>query len=514
MINKKTVLAASVALACSFPSFAEQTFRIVVEANNNKASIVKSALQAKNVKIEKEIKSLESFAVTINKAQLAEIAGLSNIKAFYPDVPRKLMSEEPMQFLPYGYTMVQADKVQYQGGQKVCVIDSGYGLSHPDLPSAGVTGSADGGAGVWYEDPFGHGTHVAGTIAAIDDNKGSAGIVGDHSLDMHIVRVFAGNGSWAYASDLAGAIDECQQAGSTVISMSLGGKYSSPIEERAINKVARNNILMIAAAGNSGDASHSYPASYDSVVSVAAVDSVKQHASFSQRSSQVELSAPGVGVFSTIPVGKGRFSKFSVMQDDINFQHYALDGSRFGSVTGELVDCGRGTESCGDVTGKICLVERGDSPFYSKVEQCEADGGVGVIIRNNIEGQLVGNINPTTLVVGAVMMNEGLHLMEQLGQETTISVAEFTDHDFKSGTSMATPHVSGVAAVVWSNFPECTANGIRLALRASADDQGEAGYDHAYGWGVVQAKAAVDYISEHGCSAPKGVLRGGDGSAH
>jgi subtilisin family serine protease len=104
--------------------------------------------------------------------------------------------------------------------------------------------------------------------------------------------------------------------------------------------------------------------------------------------------------------------------------------------------------------------------------------------------------------------------MEQLGQETTISVAEFTDHDFKSGTSMATPHVSGVAAVVWSNFPECTANGIRLALRASADDQGEAGYDHAYGWGVVQAKAAVDYISEHGCSAPKGVLRGGDGSAH
>ncbi|WP_304636485.1 MULTISPECIES: S8 family serine peptidase [Pseudoalteromonas] len=514
MINKKTVLAASIALAYSFPSLADQSMRIVLEANSNKASALKSELLSNNIKIEKELSSLESFAISINKTQLANVTGLTNVKTFYPDVPRKLMSEGTSQYIPYGLSMVQADQVQYQGGQKVCVIDSGYALEHPDLPSAGVTGSDDGGAGVWYQDPFGHGTHVAGTIAAIDNEFGTTGIVDDHSLDMHIVRVFAGNGSWAYASDLAGAIDECQQAGSTVISMSLGGKYSSPIEEKALDKVARANILMVAAAGNAGEASHSYPASYDSVISVAAVDSTKNHASFSQRSSQIELAAPGVNIFSTVPVDRARFSKFNVTQDTVNFQYYGMDGSRFGTVTGELVDCGLGTQSCGDVTGKICLIERGEIPFYKKVEQCEADGGVGVIIRNNNQSQLIGTINPTSMIAGSVTRNEGLNLMDNLGKKTTITVAEFSDHDFKSGTSMATPHVSGVAALVWSNYPDCSANGIRLALRASADDQGDMGYDHAYGWGIVQAKAAVDYIAENGCKASSNVLRGGDGSAH
>ncbi|WP_156426490.1 S8 family serine peptidase [Pseudoalteromonas shioyasakiensis] len=118
------------------------------------------------------------------------------------------------------------------------------------------------------------------------------------------------------------------------------------------------------------------------------------------------------------------------------------------------------------------------------------------------------------MIAGSVTRNEGLNLMDNLGKKTTITVAEFSDHDFKSGTSMATPHVSGVAALVWSNYPECSANGIRLALRASADDQGDMGYDHAYGWGIVQAKAAVDYIAENGCKASSNVLRGGDGSAH
>ena len=117
-------------------------------------------------------------------------------------------------------------------------------------------------------------------------------------------------------------------AGSTVISMSLGGKYSSPIEEKALDKVARANILMVAAAGNAGEASHSYPASYDSVISVAAVDSTKNHASFSQRSSQIELAAPGVNIFSTVPVDRA-FSKFNVTQDTINFQYYGMDGSVF-----------------------------------------------------------------------------------------------------------------------------------------------------------------------------------------
>ena len=89
MINKKTVLAASIALAYSFPSLADQSMRIVLEANSNKASALKSELLSNNIKIEKELSSLESFAISIDKTQLANVTGLTNLKTFYPDVPRK-----------------------------------------------------------------------------------------------------------------------------------------------------------------------------------------------------------------------------------------------------------------------------------------------------------------------------------------------------------------------------------------------------------------------------------------
>lgn len=511
-MNKKTLLAAAIGTLMSVPAMAADSLRMVIEVDATRSGQLKSDLAALGITVNRDLPSLESMAVTLDKSQLKAVSGLGGIKAFYPDVPRELMAEGPLQFVPYGFSMVQADKVRYQGGKKVCVIDSGYNIAHPDLPSANVDGAEDGGAGVWYEDGLGHGTHVAGTIAALDNDHGSVGLVGDQAIDLHIVRVFSGNGSFAYASDLAGAIEDCQAAGSNVISMSLGGKFASPLERRAIDKVARDNILLIAAAGNAGQAAHSYPASYDSVVSVAAVDSVKQHAPFSQRSAQIELSAPGVDVMSTGPMGRGYYNLMNVSQDGINFQGYAMTGSSLGTVTGTLADCGRGTESCGDMTGKICLFERGDVPFFQKVNQCEADGGMGAIVRNNAPGMLVGTIYPSPIVSGSVNYAEGLALMNNLGKETTIAAGSFPNHVYNSGTSMATPHVSGVAAIVWSYFPECSAEGIRLALRASAEDLGTAGYDYEFGWGLVQAKDAVDYISANGCKAPQGKIQGG-GSA-
>ena len=65
---------------------------------------------------------------------------------------------------------------------------------------------------------------------------------------------------------------------------------------------------------------------------------------------------------------------------------------------------------------------------------------------------------------------------------------------------MATPAVSGVAALVWSNFPECTGSEIRQVLKATAEDQGAPGHDEYFGYGIVKAKAAYDYLQNHGCS--------------
>ncbi|HVE87272.1 MAG TPA: S8 family serine peptidase, partial [Myxococcales bacterium] len=65
------------------------------------------------------------------------------------------------------------------------------------------------------------------------------------------------------------------------------------------------------------------------------------------------------------------------------------------------------------------------------------------------------------------------------------------------GTSMATPHVSGVAALIWSAYPTKTATQVRAALQNTARDLGAAGRDNAYGYGLVQAKAALDYLGSH-----------------
>ncbi|WP_206483311.1 S8 family serine peptidase [Thalassotalea sp. G2M2-11] len=529
--HKKTMIAASIATLFSFSSLATEPVRMVLEAKANSVAEIKQKLNDIGVQINKELPTLDSFAITLEREQLADIANLNGVSAFYPDVPRKLMSESGTELIPYGLPMVQGDQVTYQGGKKVCIIDSGYSLGHPDLPVNNVDGANDGGAGSWYEDQLGHGTHVAGTIAALENNQGSVGVVSDESLPMHIVRVFNSRGEYAYASDIAGAIEDCQAAGSNIVSMSLGGSFSNPLEERAINQLARDGVLMIAAAGNAGQAQHSYPASYDSVVSVAAIDDHKVHAPFSQRASQVELAAPGVSVFSTVPEGRGHRDNpaMTVEQDGLIFQGFGMNSYTNelpdGTVSGELVDCGIGDESCGDVTSKICLFERGGfhpseveggwpTPitFGDKINQCAEDGGVGAIIRNHLPGPIPGTVDNISIIAGTVTMKQGLTLLENVGKETTITVHSYPNHSFKSGTSMATPHVSAVAAVVWSNFPECSATGIRLALQASAEDLGETGYDHKYGWGLVQAKDAIDYIQTNGCKAPNGKIYGGDGT--
>ena len=75
-----------------------------------------------------------------------------------------------------------------------------------------------------------------------------------------------------------------------------------------------------------------------------------------------------------------------------------------------------------------------------------------------------------------------------------------SNYGLNSGTSMATPHVSAVAALVWSYFPTCTSEQIRTTLNKSAQDLGPAGRDDKFGNGLVQAKAAYDRLTTLGCA--------------
>ena len=129
--------------------------------------------------------------------------------------------------------MVQAAQVPSNNvpNQKVCVIDTGYDIGHPDLQNTsigGYSGSFGVNAGPWDQDGHGHGTHVAGTIAAIGNNgMGVVGVVPTGDMQLYIVRVFNNSGGWAWTSSILAAVEACVDAGSNVVSMSLGrgGKH-------------------------------------------------------------------------------------------------------------------------------------------------------------------------------------------------------------------------------------------------------------------------------------------------
>lgn len=334
------------------------------------------------------LSSINASVAELTPQQIQQLLALGNIVSIEEDSKRYLIQSTPStsqyntdpmsESVPYGITMVQAPQVSdsMAGNAKVCVIDTGYQLGHPDLPNSNATGFSFPGHGTWNTDGNGHGTHVAGTMVALRNNTGVVGVIGSGQSGIHNVKIFNDSGNWTYSSNLIQAIQSCKDAGSKVVNMSLGGSQGNTSEQNAMQQFLDGDLLLIAAAGNSGNTSLSYPASYNAVVSVAALDSNRNLASFSQRNAQVELAAPGVRVNSTYPGNR----------------YVALDG-----------------------------------------------------------------------------------------------------------TSMASPHVAGVAALVWSNHSSCSASQIRNALNVSALDLGAAGRDHSFGFGLVQAKAAHDWLTNNGC---------------
>ncbi|WP_285222310.1 MULTISPECIES: S8 family serine peptidase [unclassified Lysobacter] len=429
------------------------------------------------------------------------------------DQPRYLQAQS----VPYGIDQVQArdawdanrDGVIDTGaatgaGIKVCIIDSGLNKNHEEFAGLTITGYPTG----WDTDTCDHGTHVAGTIAAANNSTGVVG-VSPGKVSLHIVKIFGSNGyngsqhgqcSWTYSSTLADAAQRCQAAGAKVINMSLGGPTASTAERTAFQAVADAGVLSIAAAGNDGNNAQSYPAGYTSVVSVAAVDSANVKADFSQFTPKVELAAPGVDVQSTYPLKNDPLTVGTS-----SFAATPVAGSRQTTASAGWVNGGLCQTSSSTWRNKIVVCQRGTNTFLDKITKAKSGRAAGVVIYNNVDGALnIGlytgtapNLTPTTTTLPAVGISkaDGEYLVANLaGQTATVdatpSVAN-NAYETMSGTSMATPHVAGSAAVVWSAKPTATAQQVRDALDATALDIDAAGRDDNTGWGLVQIPAAI-----------------------
>jgi subtilisin family serine protease len=408
------------------------------------------------------------------------------------------------QVVPYGITMVQADQVSdaQAGNRTVCIVDSGIDGSHEDLSGVPMTGENFTTSGSWNTDENSHGTHVAGTIAALNNTLGVVGVAPSGNLRLHIGKVFDAAGS-ASSVTIARAMLDCWRKGAHVVSMSLGGSAVSPMEARVAALLHSKGVLQIAAAGNLGNNTVSYPAGFAQVMSVGAIDETRNAASFSQFNPDVEIAAPGVGVLSTVPAFSQTGASLNV--GGTAYPVIAMEDSPRRSGTGALASMGQAlTATPGSMTGKVCLIQRGGATFADKVLNCQNSGGVAAVIYNNVDGPLSGTLSgtPTTIPsVGASKADGEALLANSLGQASTVSVFGLPDlYAAYDGTSMATPHVSGVAAVVWSLHPGCTAEQVRSTLNKTAIDLGPAGRDVNFGYGLVQAKAAHLRIASQGCA--------------
>ncbi|NHN59533.1 MULTISPECIES: S8 family serine peptidase [Halorussus] len=196
----------------------------------------------------------------------------------------------------------------------IAVVDTGAQYDHPDLAAnyASDPGRdfADGDSDPAPDAPSDeyHATHVSGCAAAVVDN--GAGVAGQGNSTLINGRALDESGSGSTA-DIADAVEWAADRGADVINLSLGGGGYTSTMKNAVSYATDNGALVVAAAGNDGSGSVSYPAAYSECVAVSAVDSDEQLASFSQYGSSVELCAPGVDVLSTTTEERGSYERLS-----------------------------------------------------------------------------------------------------------------------------------------------------------------------------------------------------------
>ncbi|MCP3102628.1 S8 family serine peptidase [Myxococcus sp. K15C18031901] len=399
-------------------------------------------------------------------------------------------------------------------GVKVCIIDSGIDPDHPELREAMVAGRdlldgddipTDSGSERWGT---GHGTHVAGIIGArpghggmgppVLDERGVMGVA--PGSELIVVRVLDLYGR-THMSLVMLALEYCQEQGAKVTSLSLGGGLGTPTTREAFKAALEHGMLVVAASGNDGGNLVSYPASDPSVLAVGAVDAQNRRAFFSSGGSSMGLVAPGVDVLSTFPRALGAFASLEVGETQ-PLSRSLLYGPK-GDTTGALVDCGTGEtlDSCGEggsCDGFIAYVRPSPTPADHIMVNVMMQGARAVIFGNDtVEStvEILAVPQRGQWVPAVTISQPGSSLLgRMLGSTAKVSV-NAADYAYMSGTSMSTPYVSGVAALLFSAVPTATPEEVKRAMLSTAKDLGPNGFDDGYGHGLVQARAALEALA-------------------
>ena len=475
--------------------------------------------------------SVDAFAADLTDTEAAQLRLKPGVRWVRHVVARQLADSaapiavaptaaplDEAQSVPWGVELVNAPRLwpitRGHGTVNVVVFDTGIDPTQPDL-GANVAG----GYNVLTQkkelvDDNGHGTHVAGTIAALDNGIGVVGVAPEARL--WAVKVLDKDGNGTDENVVAG-IDQLlawkhELGGQWIVSLSLGAADPSDVEKAAFERLEDEDVLAVAAAGNRGLPGLEYPGGYPHVLSVAAIGPDQVLAGFSSYGPGLGVVAPGVNVLSTVP--RGTYVTAAARLDGRNWiSGFPFTGSPHVELHGSYVACGLGAvgDFPAEVRGKIALMQRGGNVYFAeKVRNAVDAGAIGAIIynyddsdprdwtlyRSDCSDPSVGCVPwsydvafpwPPTV---ALTQADGLALLSQNGSNVTIGTWA-TDYKPLNGTSQATPHVSGIAALLWALKPTAHASDLRAAITASAHDLGPSGYDTQYGFGLVDAVAAA-----------------------
>lgn len=327
-------------------------------------------------------------------------------------------------------------------------------------------------------DPMGvnnHGTHVAGIIAARGNNGiGTAGVCWEARIMA--IKAFRPTRPepYIFLSDEIEAFEYIimmktqYNVNVVAINCSYGGPSYSTTEMDIIEAAGNAGIVVCAAAGNGGDdavgdnndTTPEYPASYGlrNLLSVAATDMNDQLASFSNYGvGTVDIAAPGTEIESAAITGKGD----GIGSVEINGEIlYAIGmefaGNTFG-MTKALHYCGKGLASNdfpASVRGQIALIERGENTFAEKAALAQSAGASAAIIFNNVSGDFLGTLGEESnwIPVVSISRENGLRLLNMGNPVVTLKNMP-SNYEFKQGTSMAAPMVSGAIGLLAARYP-------------------------------------------------------------
>jgi subtilisin family serine protease len=526
----KKLLAVLIAITAAAPLFAQTKTRYLISIHRPAAAaglrMLRDPIEFTSHDV-RTFTNVDFIAADLTETEAAALRKSADVDYLSPVIPRSINGTAPRmpfpdarpQRVPYGIDLVHARDIwKYTRGKgpvNVAIVDTGIDYTHPDLKDRYA-----GGYNVYTKtndpkDDHGHGTHVAGTIGASDNDIGVVGVAPE--VRIWSVKVLQANGSGTDETVMAGmdwVINKKNEIGGNwIINLSLGAAQASPPERETFARAIDNGILVVAAAGNRGARSIDYPGAYDQVVAVSAIDDKSELADFSSWGPGVAFAGPGVNVLSSVRVGSAQLVEIDA--GDQTIRAFSLQGSQNGEVHGTTIFCGLGKpeEIPADVKGKIAIVQRGDIRFHDKAQNLIKAGAVAVIIvptdaRNDMPtwtllppvcNGLNCTVDPADAsypwgVVLSTTKKDGEQLVTMAGKEMTATNVP-DDYQYLSGTSMATPHVVGTAALVWTLAPNLSAQDIRLALKLSAFDLGDAGYDFKFGYGRIDAVAAAKYVA-------------------